>query len=439
MEPYGLGRLRKAMNAKLKDNDEPTFKNSPPVVQNNTHKTTVARFAHNIFRYIANGERTFVVVQDHLKEHHSQVCAAFATPNKAIYKDDKNDATRKSWLCKMLRIAPSYLFANWMAELDYNAAMRLQNLLQIRVSNENRPLDIDTELVAAARAANTSTKRTRSVWDLSLAERQQLYDKWVKEITLDAIRDRFVELVFLLKRCERRENYLGLLSDANAFESLGKNLVACTASFAIQNFKLINTLSPSVLLIDEGGLWPYIAQLCMFGIKSLQQMHLVGAHVQLGYRPTQPALGRPPYNLAISYMEEMHHNELSNTTSLDVQHRVEGRVHWGDNSLPQRDHTSHGQRKLATNAAVAVQKDTFKAWVNELEADMTLKLSSVLRQNGVEVLRELIVLVAVPQAVDGGVVKAVTNDHRLCVLRLGKQFRDQDEMELFDRSACAWT
>ncbi|KPI42653.1 uncharacterized protein AB675_1710 [Cyphellophora attinorum] len=375
----------KYSNSLPKSSKELPFNKLVTVTNNGSDMTAAASKAVLLLDFLQNGEMSYEVVGDFLKDHYPKICGSFQTPEKNYHQSERHKqyAGMRPWVKERLRAAPLYLFLDWLQGKDFSEAILLERMLSAIKSEEDTPLfknALQEEAIKAWENANSNNLST--IWDLSHQARINLAEGW----------------------------FLSDKDDARKVAAIGTRVIACTASYSVMRPALISELGPIIFLINEAALWPYTAQMCQYRFGTVQQMLLTGDHAQLGPQGRGEGLMQAPFNNSISVFQDFFMDATSSKTTLDLEHRcpppnlgvvksvkssdglppyphltaaasthkyselpgMESRLLWLDHRHPEGGGDDDGLTVQSDVVTASLHRDTHKSLSNAKEAEMVL-------------------------------------------------------------------
>lgn len=180
---------------------------------------------------------------------------------------------------------------------------------------------VDPKMLKPAlwRRTQTQLSRYQDLWDMPREYRGGVYrylrNSYIEARTKD-LRTLLEENVQLTKDARSCR----VMSDARVIQEFSVPVVGCTTTGLTKYRKLIQLLKPRVMLIEEAA-ETREANITSALFPSLEQLILVGDHMQLAPQTDLIELAEHPYNLCVSLFERMVNMKMTHAV-LNVQRRM---------------------------------------------------------------------------------------------------------------------
>ena len=180
-------------------------------------------------------------------------------------------------------------------------------------------VDPQTSTPALWRRTQSQLNRYQDLWDMPREYRggvyQYLRNRYIEAKTKDlrALLEENAQLTKDARACRAR-------SDARVIQEFSVPVVGCTTTGLTKYRKLIELLEPRVMLIEEAA-ETREANITSALFPSLEQLILVGDHMQLTPHTDLNELAKDPYNLCVSLFERMVNLKMAHAV-LNVQRRM---------------------------------------------------------------------------------------------------------------------
>jgi helicase required for RNAi-mediated heterochromatin assembly 1 len=216
------------------------------------------------------------------------------------------------------------------------------------------------------RRSTTSTKKIQrllkaknNLWDIPISCRGDIYRYFQRKIKEEAVSDFRAHSHKYLNKAEDVK-IAKWQRDATLISYIGIKVIGCTTTGLSKYRGLIACLNPLTLLIEEAA-ETLEGTVLAASFESVQQIILVGDHLQLQAHCSVPELEKHPYNLSVSMFERLINNGVP-YTMLNRQRRMipELRHLLSNNFYPElRDHPSVLDREINRRPVPGVRFDSF--------------------------------------------------------------------------------
>ncbi|KAL2758325.1 hypothetical protein ACRALDRAFT_1048151 [Sodiomyces alcalophilus JCM 7366] len=177
--------------------------------------------------------------------------------------------------------------------------------------------EMDSE--AAGRMAEAELKAHADLWDIAPHKRSHVYEYLEKKL-ISWTRNQLLELINEIKLLINELKLERLIENFSTLKYLRPRVIGCTTTGLTKYRALLAAAQPRVMIVEEAA-ETREANIAAALLPSLQQLVLVGDHLQLTPHADVLELGMPPFNLNISLFQRLVERGVDYTTLL-VQRRM---------------------------------------------------------------------------------------------------------------------
>lgn len=186
-----------------------------------------------------------------------------------------------------------------------------------RTAQVHHQWEMDSE--AAGRMAEAELRVHADLWDIAPHKRSHVYE-YLERKLVSATRIRIGELISEIKLLIGELKLERLIENFSTLKYLRARVIGCTTTGLTKYRALLMALKPRVMIVEEAS-ETREANIAAALFPSLQQLVLVGDHLQLKPHADVQELGRPPFNLTISLFQRLVERGIEYSTLL-VQRRM---------------------------------------------------------------------------------------------------------------------
>ncbi|ROT41621.1 hypothetical protein SODALDRAFT_245579, partial [Sodiomyces alkalinus F11] len=172
---------------------------------------------------------------------------------------------------------------------------------------------------AARRMAEAELMAHADLWDIASHKRSHVYEYLVEKL-VSATQSQIREVINAIKLLIRELKLERLIEDFTTIRCLGPRVVGCTTTGLTKYRGLLAALGPRVMIVEEAA-ESREANIAAGLFPSLQQLILVGDHLQLKPHADVRELGLPAFNLNVSLFQRLVERGVDYSTLL-VQRRM---------------------------------------------------------------------------------------------------------------------
>ncbi|PHH50118.1 Helicase required for RNAi-mediated heterochromatin assembly 1 [Ceratocystis fimbriata CBS 114723] len=159
------------------------------------------------------------------------------------------------------------------------------------------------ESEALWRNVESAAKKHQDLYKITVPRRPWLYKLWLKKLAeagRDSVWNLIKEITLLSRACNRSRQH----RNAAVVRASKSNVLGCTTTGLTKFRELIEHVRPRVMLIEEAA-ETREANIIAAPLSSVEQMILVGDHMQLAPHAEVRCLTESPYNLNVSLFERL--------------------------------------------------------------------------------------------------------------------------------------